>query len=98
VQTAVSLILGYEGAVSHDVASITKGGFDGNLCCQKTVNSQTAAVDDGGLGQMAQESYGFETGDHPWTFDCLGDTTVQRRKFISSALSFFYLSRKMARC
>lgn len=90
MQTAVSLILGYEGAMSDSPASITKGGFNGNICFQKTNNSQTAHMDEGALGQMAQEPYSFETVDHPWTFDCLGGTTVQSRKFISSALSFFY--------
>ncbi len=89
VKTAVSLILGYKGAMSQFRASITKGEFDGNLCCQKTVDSKTAAMDEGQLGQMAQEPHSFESVDHSWTFNRLGDSTVQSRKFISSAPSFF---------
>lgn len=77
VETAVSLILGYEGAVSHFAASITKGVFDGNICYQKTIDSQTAAMDEGVLGQMAQEPHSFEIFDHSWTFNCLGGPTVQ---------------------
>ncbi|WP_447969851.1 hypothetical protein [Nitrospira sp. M1] len=77
VQTAVSLILGYKGAMSHFAASITKGVFNGNLCYQKTVDSKTAAMDEGRLGQMAQEPHSFENVDHPWTFNCLGGPTVQ---------------------
>ena len=77
METAVSLILGYEGAVSHFAASITKGVFDGNICYQKTIDSQTAAMDEGVLGQMAQEPHSFEIFDHSWTFNCLGGPTVQ---------------------
>ncbi len=77
VQTAVSLILGYKGAMSHFAASITKGEFNGNLCYQKTVDSKTAAMDQGWVGQVAQEPHSFKNVDHPWTFNCLGGPISQ---------------------
>ena len=94
MQTAVSLILGYKGAISHSAVSITKGEFDGNLCYQKTVDSKTAAMDKGWLGQMAQESHSFESVNHHRPFNRLGGSNVQSRKFISSAPLFFILQRK----
>lgn len=89
VETAVSLILGYEGAVSYFAASITKGVFHGNFCYQETGYSKMAVMDEVVLGQVAQNPTISQIGDFTWANCRLGSTTIENGKFITSALSFF---------
>ena len=62
--------------MSHVAASRTGGMFYETKCFEEAVYSKTVGMDEGSLGQMAQEPRSFKTVDHPWTFDCLGGTTV----------------------
>ena len=76
METAVSLILGYEGAVLHVATSITKGGFHGNFCYQEAGYSKMAVVDEEFLGPVAQNSASSQIGDTSWATHCLGSTTI----------------------
>lgn len=76
VKTAVSLFLGYEGAVSYVTASITKGAFHGNYCYQETGYSKMAIMDEEILGDIAQNSASSQMVDTSWAISRLGGTTI----------------------